>query len=123
MFPVHEDSSGIFQELIKKNDVIFGQLSLLVIKPKYSRGNHYHKRKEEWFCCIHGKCELRLTDVQNNKIRTIILDSSKKEFIKVKPFENHIFKNLSKNKNCELLIIISEEYNQDDPDTYTFDGK
>ena len=123
MYPIYEDSSGIFQELIKKNDVIFGQLSLLTIKPKYSRGNHYHKRKEEWFCCIHGKCELVLTDVRNNKTRAIILDSSKKEFIKVNPFENHIFKNISENKNCELLIIISEEYKEDDPDTYKFDEK
>ena len=123
MYPIYEDSSGIFQELIKKNDVTFGQLSLLVIRPKYSRGNHYHKRKEEWFCCIHGKCELSLTDVRNNKTKTIILDSSKKEFIKINTFKNHIFENLSKNKNCELLIIISEEYNQNDPDTYKFDEK
>lgn len=118
MCPVHDNPTGSFQELARKNDVTFGQLSHLSIKPKCSRGNHYHKRKEEWFCCIRGKCEMHLVDVRSNKERMILLDSSHKEFVKVNPFENHIVTNLSEEEDCELLIIISEEYNPDDPDTF-----
>ena len=121
MYPVHENSKGIFQELARKKDVSFGQLSYLLIKPKCSRGNHYHKRKEEWFCCIHGNCELKLINVRNNKVRNLQLDGSKKEFIKVNPFENHIITNLSDHENCELLIIIDEEFNKEDSDTYEID--
>lgn len=118
MYQIHENSTGSFQELARKNDVTFGQLSHLCIKPKCSRGNHYHKRKEEWFCCIRGKCEMCLTDVRNNIERKILLESSRKEFVKVNPFENHIITNLSEDEDCELLIIISEEYSLDDPDTF-----
>ena len=118
MYPVHESPSGSFQELARKKDVTFGQLSYLVIKPGCSRGNHYHKRKEEWFCCLHGKCELILTDTRNNKTKNMILDSSNREFVKVNPFENHILRNLSEDSDCEILIIISEEFDPNDPDTY-----
>jgi UDP-2-acetamido-2,6-beta-L-arabino-hexul-4-ose reductase len=118
MYPVHESPTGSFQELAREKDVKFGQLSYLTIKPKCSRGNHYHKWKEEWFCCIRGKCEMHLTDIRNNKDKKIILDSSKKEFIKINPFENHVVTNLSENEDCELLVIISEEYYQEDADTF-----
>ena len=122
MYPIHKNETGLFQELARKDDVKFGQLSYLVIKPKCSRGNHYHKRKEEWFCCLHGKCELLLTDINRKSKREIILDSSNREFIRVNPFENHILRNLDDKKDCEILIIISEEYNENDPDTFKFEG-
>ena len=118
MYPIHENSSGIFQELARKNDVSFGQLNYLVIKPKCSRGDHYHKRKEEWFICLRGRCELDITDIKNKECRKVIMDPSKKEFVKVGPFENHVLKNLSETKNCEVLIIVSEEFNPENPDTH-----
>jgi UDP-2-acetamido-2,6-beta-L-arabino-hexul-4-ose reductase len=65
MYPIHENETGSFQELARSNDVKFGQLSYLTIAPNCSRGNHYHKRKEEWFCCIHGTCEMKLIDNYN----------------------------------------------------------
>lgn len=120
MYPVHENSSGMFQELARKKDVKFGQLNYLVVKPNCSRGNHYHKRKEEWLLCMRGKCELNITDLRNKKNKKILMDSSKKEFVKINPFENHFVKNLSESENCEILIIISEEFNEKDPDTYKF---
>ncbi|OBZ34824.1 WxcM-like domain-containing protein [Methanohalophilus sp. DAL1] len=118
MYPIHENETGSFQELARSNDVQFGQLSYLKIAPQCSRGNHYHKRKEEWFCCLHGKCEMELTDIRSNSSRSITMNSSKREFVKVNPFENHIITNLDSKTNCELLIIISEEYDESDPDTF-----
>lgn len=118
MYPVHNNETGSFQELARTNDIKFGQLSHLVISPSCWRGNHYHKRKEEWFCCLHGKCELKLTNVNTKTLKIITLDESKREFVKVEPFENHIITNLDSNKDCELLIIISEEYDEKDPDTF-----
>jgi UDP-2-acetamido-2,6-beta-L-arabino-hexul-4-ose reductase len=118
MYPVHKNETGIFQELARTNDVKFGQLSYLVISPGCWRGNHYHKRKEEWFCCLHGECELKLTNINSKAFRSIILTGSDCEFVKVYPFENHIINNTDSEKNCELLIIISEEYDEKDPDTF-----
>lgn len=118
MYPIHENETGLFQELAHKTDVIFGQISLLVIKPGCYRGNHYHKRKQEWFCCLHGKCSMELKNVQTKRKKRIILDSERRKFIKVNPFEIHILRNLDNSSDCELLIIVSEEYNPDDPDTF-----
>ena len=118
MYPVHENETGIFQELIRKREINFGQLSYILIKPGCSRGDHYHKRKEEWFCCLKGVCEIEITNIKDGTKRKIILNENKKEFLKINPFENHVVKNLDNNKDCELIIITDEEYNEDDPDTY-----
>jgi UDP-2-acetamido-2,6-beta-L-arabino-hexul-4-ose reductase len=118
MYPIHENETGSFQELARPHDLKFGQLSYLVISPRCWRGNHFHKRKEEWFCCLHGECEIKLIDVNTKSSRSIILNELQREFVKVNPFENHIITNLDLEKKCELLIIISEEYNENDPDTF-----
>jgi UDP-2-acetamido-2,6-beta-L-arabino-hexul-4-ose reductase len=118
MYPVHNSNTGSFQELARRNDVKFGQLSHLVISPREWRGDHYHTRKEEWFCCLHGICELKLINVKSNSSKSIILRDTVREFVKVNPFENHIITNLDHEKNCELLIIISEEYDEKDSDTF-----
>lgn len=118
MYPIHENESGSFQELARSHDLKFGQLSYLIISPNCTRGNHYHTRKEEWFCCIRGRCEIKLTHVKTKSSRSIIINESCKKFIKVNPFENHIVYNPDPIENCELLIIISEEYDEGNPDTF-----
>ena len=118
MYPIHENETGSFQELARANDVIFGQLSYLTIRPKCSRGNHYHTHKEEWFCCLHGRCELKLIHVKEGIEKRVVLDSSRREFVKVNPFENHILTNLDDAQDCKLLIIISQEYYPETADTF-----
>lgn len=118
MYPVHESESGSFQELARSDDVKFGQLSYLVINPRCSRGGHYHKRKEEWFCCIHGRCRMDLLDVKTKLKKELILDGSMRAFVKIAPCKIHTVTNIDPEKVCELAIIISEEYNESDPDTF-----
>lgn len=121
MYSIHVNETGSFQELARSNDVKFGQLSYLTVAPLCTRGNHYHMRKEEWFCCIHGTCKMTLTDVKTKITKCIVLDSSNREFFKVNPFENHSVYNPDSENKCELLIIISEEYDDKDPDTFIFE--
>jgi UDP-2-acetamido-2,6-beta-L-arabino-hexul-4-ose reductase len=122
MYPLHKNETGSFQELAHSADIRFGQLSILKINHGCTRGGHYHTRKEEWFCCIHGKCELRLNDVKDGSSRVIMLDEANREFVKVKPYENHVITNLSDLEECELLVIISEKYNSENPDTFKYEG-
>lgn len=118
MYPLHKSETGIFQELARSCDVKFGQLNYLSISPGSSRGGHYHKRKEEWFCCINGRCNIHLLNINTNSTRDIIIDADAKEFIKIEPFQVHSLTNLNSLEKCEILIVISEEYNEKDPDTY-----
>jgi len=117
MFPVHENESGSYQELAHKSDVVFGQLSILNIKPGFTRGGHYHTRKKEWFCCIHGSCVIKMINIKTGETMDVKLTGEKRQFIKIEPWVNHHIKNTGKD-DCELLIIISEEYDKDNPDTF-----
>ena len=121
MFPVHENESGSFQELAHKSDVNFGQLSILTVKPGFTRGGHYHTIKEEWFCCSQGTCTMRMVDINTGAEREIKLSGEKREFIRVAPYENHYVTNNGM-EDCELLIIISEEYDPEDEDTFKHEG-
>lgn len=116
MYPLHKNDTGSFQELTHASDVEFGQLSLLTVAPRRTRGGHYHTRKREWFCCIHGRCALILTDVKGNQITGIQLDSGNREFVPVKPYEVHTVLNPT-DEECELLVICNEEYDPKDEDT------
>jgi len=122
MHPLHENETGSFQELAHAYDIKFGQLSVLSIKPKCSRGGHYHTRKEEWFCCIHGNCELKMKNIRDGKTRTVVLTGSHREFVPVNPYESHSVTNSSNTEDCELMIIISEAYDANDPDTFKYEG-
>ena len=118
-YPLHKNDTGSFQELAHASDVEFGQLSLLTIAPKCQRGGHYHTRKREWFCCIRGRCCLFSTDLRTGKHHGIVLLGEDKEFVAVEPYHFHSVVNIGDGE-CELLIIASEEYDEDDPDTSTF---
>ena len=54
--------------------------------------------------------------------KDILLDEVTREFIKVEPFWSHTLTNISDEKACDIIIIISEEYNESDPDTIKFEG-
>ena len=118
MYPLFKDERGSFQELAHSNDVIFGQLSLLTIEPQSIRGGHYHTRKGEWFCCIHGECEMVLRNATDGSLRTVSLNDATKDFVKVDVNEIHSIKNLSELEVCEVLIIASEVFNANDTDTF-----
>jgi len=116
MYPVHTDKDGAFQELARSKDVVFGQLSLLRINPGSKRGFHYHTRKQEWFCCIRGECNLETRSTISGETNSFSLKASEKEFVGIRTFDTHYLENKG-SEICEVLIIISEEYDEKDPDT------
>jgi UDP-2-acetamido-2,6-beta-L-arabino-hexul-4-ose reductase len=123
MYPLNKNDTGSFQELAHKSDGIeFGQLSLLTVAPRCSRGGHYHTRKKEWFCCLHGSCYIACTDTRAGKQRIIVLNEKSREFVPIAPYENHSVLNPS-NKECELLVICNEEYDPENPDTIKWERK
>ena len=123
MFKLHQDKRGSFQELAHNDNVKFGQLSYLLINPGCIRGDHFHTRKVEWFCCIHGKALMNIKDCKTGQLRRFTLDSTIKEFQIINPYEIHTIRNLSRIDRCEVLIICSEVFHEDDPDTFVKEGK
>ena len=121
-YPLHQDDTGSFQELAHKSGIEFGQLSLLTVAPRRTKGGHYHTRKKEWFCCIHGRCYIAAVNVKTGKPRSITLDENSKKFVMVNPYESHVVLNPS-DIECELLVICNEEYDPDNPDTVKYNDK
>ena len=121
-YPVHESDTGSFQELVRRGDLEFGQLSILEIAPGCSRGGHYHRRKHEWFCCIKGICEL-VAASQLHEV-TFTLQGDQREFIRVPAGMSHTLSNVGQvdfDTTCLVLVIASEPYDPDDPDTFTLE--
>ena len=117
-YPLHKNETGSFQELAHKSDGIeFGQLSLLIVAPRQTRGGHYHTYKREWFCCIRGECYIALADTTGNQIGCAVLSENAKMFVGVCPNRTHTVLNIG-DVECVLLVISSKEYNPDDADTY-----
>lgn len=120
-YPVHESDTGSFQELVRRGDLEFGQLSILEIAPGCSRGGHYHKRKHEWFCCTEGDCRFSLVRKGKEQTSTLHGNPDYREFVEVPPFVGHVLANNNAVDRCVLLIISSELFDPDDPDTFTLE--
>ena len=121
MYLLHKSDSGSFQELAHKLDVEFGQLSLLTVAPRHVRGHHYHTCKKEWFCCLHGKCYIVTTNIRTGKQESVGLNEDNREFVLVNPYDAHVVLNPYE-QECELLVISSEEYDPENPDTIRYEA-
>lgn len=123
MYLLRKSDTGSFQELARASSGIkFRQLSLLTIAPGCTRGGHYHTRKKEWFCCLHGKCWIVATNILTGQQRNIVLKDDNREFAMVNYYEAHVALN-SGDRECEVLIICDEEYDPDDADTIKYEGE
>jgi UDP-2-acetamido-2,6-beta-L-arabino-hexul-4-ose reductase len=88
-------------------------------KPGVIRGNHYHKRKKEWFSILQGKVKLYLYDLKTKEKGTYIISSEKMEFVEMEPNVAHAIKNIGEQ---ELIFfeVIDEPFNPKDPDTFPY---
>tara|TARA_B100000315_G_scaffold184167_1_gene173178 strand:- start:32066 stop:32473 length:408 start_codon:yes stop_codon:yes gene_type:complete len=103
------------ENLAKKND--FGQILVTVAKPGIIKGNHYHKRKEEWFCVVRGKGKLLLKDVTSDQCQEVLMGDENMVAVKIPSNVTHSIQNIG-NEMLYLLIYIDEPFNRQDPDTF-----
>jgi len=117
-----KDSRGFFCELIQGKYVpVQGDFGLVYISqatlPGVIKGNHYHRRKTEWFCVIKGSAELYLKDNNDSPTMKIEMGEEDLKMVEVPPGIIHAFKNIGSGEMI-LLAYISESYDPDDPDTF-----
>ena len=117
---VLEDNRGAFFEVLRKGHIDggdFGQIYVTTAYPGQVKGNHYHKRKVEWFCVIKGEGELVLKDKMTGEQETIKMGEGNMVVVKIPTNVLHAIKNIGENI-LYLLAYISEPYNEEDSDTY-----
>lgn len=112
----HSDDRGSFTEFIKTNKN--GQISVNVIKPGITKGNHYHHTKLEKFLVVSGRGVVRLKDIISGHTLEYYLNSENMEVIDIPPGYSHNIENID---SSDLVFIIwcNEIFDKDNPDTYT----
>ena len=109
------DDRGNFMEIFKIPGR--GQVNYSTTQPGITRGNHYHNRKEEYFCVISGEAEIKLRNRDTNEIQEFKVSGQKPETVKIPINWTHNITNTG-NGPMELLIWVNEVFDPEDPDTF-----
>jgi dTDP-4-dehydrorhamnose 3,5-epimerase-like enzyme len=121
--PVHRDERGYVAELLRGSEGAageFGQLLVTVANPGVEKGNHYHTRKREWFCCLSGAVELVARDRATGEIERVTLtpdENGRTLTAEVPPNVTHAIINNGDVPAC-VLLYVTEEYDEADSDTF-----
>jgi len=111
----NNDNRGKFVEILKmKNN---GQLSFITIKPKQSRGNHYHHTKSEKFIVLKGEVKFIFLNILTKESEVFYLSGINSQVIESIPGWNHELINQS---NDEAIVVVwaNEIYKPLKHDTY-----
>lgn len=117
---IKSDQRGWLVEVLSSSDVNnrpFGLIHVTTAKPGFIKGEHYHKRKTEWFCVIKGEGKLMLRDLDTQKTREIMLGEDSMSIVEIPPYIFHSIKNIG-NEDLYLLAYVSESFDPKDPDTF-----
>ena len=82
-----EEERGEFVQIAYQEEI--RHLAFFEIRRGFSRGNHYHRRKEEIFYVIKGKLRAILMDMENLEKEERILEKGDK--IRIRPKCGHVF--------------------------------
>lgn len=117
---VKEDERGWLSEIIRPEDIgegPFGQILVTTAGPGYIKGNHYHKRKTEWYCVLQGKALLMIINNKTKEGKEIVMGEDNMVLVKIPPNHLHLIKNIGIDE-IFLLVYVNEPFDPCDPDTY-----
>lgn len=115
------DDRGFVLEVLRSEQVNapFGQIFISTVRPGKVKGNHYHKRKHEWYHIVKGKVTVHFIDVATKVQKDVVLDEKYPSLLEIKPGISHAITNEGR-EEAIILAYISESYNPKDPDTFKF---
>lgn len=111
---VHQDERGLFSEFIKHKT--FGQVSVNVITPGFTKGNHYHHTKVEKFLVLKGVATINFKNIATNELVSLTVSGDKLEVVDIPPGFTHNIVNET-NEDVVFIIWANELYDQNNPDT------
>lgn len=113
----HEDSRGIFVEMLKTKDS--GQFSFFTAHSGITRGGHYHHTKTEKFLVIKGSAKFRFRHIVTNEYYEKFTNGDNPEIVETIPGWSHDITNIGTE---EMLVMLwaNEIFDQDKPDTITY---
>lgn len=88
-------------------------------RPGVVRGQHYHKRKREWFMVIQGEGRIFFEDIARGETFFIDVFGKTPQMVEIPPLIAHAIINTGKKKMI-MIGVINEPFDKSDPDTYPF---
>ena len=109
------DNRGSFTEFIKTPDR--GQVSVNIIKPGITKGNHWHHTKNEKFLVVSGKGVIRFRRIDSDEVIEYYVSGEKLTVVDIPVGYIHNIENLG---STDMVIIMwaNERFNPEKPDTY-----
>lgn len=109
------DNRGSFTELIRTPDR--GQVSVNILKPGITKGNHWHHTKNEKFIVVSGKGVIRFRKIDSDEGLEYFVSGDKLEVVDIPSGYTHNIENLG---DTDMIIIMwaNELFDPETPDTF-----
>jgi UDP-2-acetamido-2,6-beta-L-arabino-hexul-4-ose reductase len=120
-FPLQEysDERGRFVECFKSSSS--GQVSFFTVRPKMTRGRHYHHSKFERFIVVQGHVVFKFINIIDNSEFLIEADAKYPQIVNAQPGWQH---EVSNTADTEALIMVwaNEVFDNKNPDTHKIEA-
>lgn len=117
---VKKDNRGWLAEIFNKKNIGKDKLGIVLVTtalPSKTKGNHYHKRKAEWYCVIRGRGLLRVWSRDGKEKEELEIGERNMVIVKIPVNYFHSITNIGE-KEMYLLAFVNESFDKNDPDTY-----
>ena len=111
----HSDNRGSFTELVKSSDR--GQVSINIIKPGITKGNHWHHTKNEKFIVVSGTCTIRFRKIGETEIISYTAYGERPEVVDIPTGYTHNIENTG-DTDAAVVMWCSEIFDPEHPDTF-----
>lgn len=118
----HIDKRGFLVDFLKGTEVEtqhkkLGQIYFVTFENKNTvRGNHFHKKKDEWFVVVRGKLKVILENITTKERKTFVLDGDSDKYERVYVERNIAHAFVSLTKKAEMINYASKSYDAKKPD-------
>jgi len=115
----HSDVRGLLVEVLRRDETQRDMMHIYSVIAKLDavRGNHFHKRKTEWFFIVKGTAKFVLEDNFSKEGKELILTGERPTVIEIGPNVSHALKNVGEDE-LYFIVIADEVFNPKDPDTF-----
>ena len=111
----HKDERGSFTEFIRTPDR--GQVSVNIIRPGITKGNHWHHSKNEKFLIVKGRGRISFRKYNEEEIKDYYLDDTVLTVVDIPTGYTHSITNAGE-EDMVVVMWANEAFNPDKPDTF-----
>ena len=110
------DARGSFTELLRSEKC--GQVSINILKPGITKGEHWHNTKWEFFIVVSGHGLIQERKIGTDEVIEFEVSGEKIEAIHMLPGYTHNIINLSETEDLVTVMWANESFDPAHPDTF-----